>query len=1258
MTKRSILLIAALTLASPLRAITLKVMKQGLGNGTITSVPPGINCPGTCRMTVTSAIPIELHFSGTGSFQGWSGDCSGMGACSFMLDGDKAVHAKFDPVPAIPQITDFSPRGIRDYLAAHAPTVPGVAHVTTAAEFLAALPDEFKWNWIMMSRSESLQTGTAETPRFILPSRDGTRVFTFALKEHSSYPGAHHDAIEYMQFTPRSSPGGDDNFHFHEIVLHHLDAMGTAPIRERDVREDDPRCTRCHSTRNVLNRSTTLPGTTGVTSGLVVWKNKPNWDAYDSWGGMLPFNRDRIYEGTVEEVAFKRIFNLWTWENDDETRAFIEQLTLQPPSEPSDAITAIEGGPDDGQITMTFHDSPTPPSTSTITYNFDGTSGSPHTVNRGGRYLTLHHSDIPRSDEGRGVHFFDVLGSNPRAPNQLRIADELNRHRYSVGGFFVDPRPVALAVAKNCFRVNTAMDRVEADPVQAPGRTLTYPVTFFTQRNRMGIVALQADTRARAQGQTAPVGGRLEDGLPRRKVDIQRFNLDRTNDIYMRPSPPAPEPKNGLLQVYRGTAAPTIDQIRDEVFRRPRDLGFNDGTVMGGFFVDREENDFNAPRVALYRYFLEPLGISVDKWSMGVRGRSRTYTFADIFDSGYTPGLSGLIEDDLRSRPIDGFPMTAYQCTDLIPAVNFTLGVLPANADAVVPTFTDVQRIFNKACIECHGGLGYPPFDLFYRADYLDFSEDESSTTDRFDRSFEMARNFSADSANPDDSRFYQRITAGPEDCPRSSLEPSVMPCGGPRLSQADVDTIARWLVGPPRRAHSVGDPHIKTIDGTEYDFQAAGEFTLLRGEGIEVQTRHTPVATEGPLDNAYTGLSACVSLNTAAAFRVGPHRVTYEPNLNGRPDPSGMQLRVDGKLVTLDERGVALAGGGRIVRTSAPGGIEIQLPGGGDISVTPAFWDYYGLWHLNLEFDRVKATEGIMGVITRASWLPALPDATFVGPRSNDPHQRYQDLYVRFANAWRVTNQTSLFDYTPGTSTSTFTFTGWPAEAPQSCRQVPRPDSAKRPPLPPLTLQAAQQNCQGIVAADLRANCVQDVMVTGEASFAKAYLLTEQVQRNARPVKPVLVSPADNQINVPTTVTFTWNRTFDRDGDRVTYSQCVWEAGQRFTFNKCTTLPRSIGPLSGPYPCGLLVLLLILLLIVLFLLMRGTRFRIVWILVALVLLIAAFFVFRYDQTRPLSNKVAGLKPGTVYYWQVIVDDGKGGTTESPMQRFMTGNRR
>ena len=46
-------------------------------------------------------------------------------------------------------------------------------------------------------------------------------------------------------------------------------------------------------------------------------------------------------------------------------------------------------------------------------------------------------------------------------------------------------------------------------------------------------------------------------------------------------------------------------------------------------YVDREQYAVNTDSVTLFRYFLEPMGISVDKWSMGVRGRA-------LVESNYT----------------------------------------------------------------------------------------------------------------------------------------------------------------------------------------------------------------------------------------------------------------------------------------------------------------------------------------------------------------------------------------------------------------------------------------------------------------------------------------------------------------------------------------------------------------------------------------------------------------------------------------------
>lgn len=322
------------------------------------------------------------------------------------------------------------------------------------------------------------------------------------------------------------------------------------------------------------------------------------------------------------------------------------------------------------------------------------------------------------------------------------------------------------------------------------------------------------------------------------------------------------------------------------------------------------------------------------------------------------------------------------------------------------------------------------------------------------------------------------------------------------------------------------GDPHLTTTDGVHYDFQSAGEFTALRGdstENFEIQTRQTPVATNGPGTDSYSGLSTCVSLNTAVAAQVGTHRVTYQPNINGIPDSSGMQLRVDGTLTTLGANGLDLGSGGRIVKL--PGGIEIDFPNGASLVATSNWWSSYSVWYLNVDVHRTNATKGIMGVIAPRSWLPKLPDGTSVGPMPKNGHDRFVQLYGKFADAWRVTDKTSLFDYAPGTSTATFTDKNWPAENAESC-SIPN-----HIPQTPIGLEVAEQLCRDIIDSNMRANAIFDVMVTGEASFAKAYLATQQIQISATETT-VKASKDTTKNNEPVTFTATVNRKYSAGKD------------------------------------------------------------------------------------------------------------------------------
>ena len=371
-------------------------------------------------------------------------------------------------------------------------------------------------------------------------------------------------------------------------------------------------------------------------------------------------------------------------------------------------------------------------------------------------------------------------------------------------------------------------------------------------------------------------------------------------------------------------------------------------------------------------------------------------------------------------------------------------------------------------------------------------------------------------------------VTVPPPDTP-TSANVTITGTAGALGQKAEFTLTATDVANPSKTCDGIyflhvtstgggwGDPHLTTVDGIHYDFQSAGEFIALRDEAFEVQARQAPVQTASvPGPNEYTGLASCVSIYTAVAARIGSNRLSYQPI----PGGNAMQLRVNGRAVALTATPIdlfvalgrsaiaqpklelALPGRppiirppvlrprrteGRIEKTAT--GFQVTDRRGTRLVVTQDFWAAQNLFYLNIDVQHTSAIRGTIGALAAGSWLPALADGSSLGPKPASAQQRYDQLYVRFADSWRVSAGSSLFDYAPGTSTQTFTRHDWPLFQPQSC--APSGQAAARP----ASVAVAQQACSAVGDPVKRADCIFDVSVSGHTGFANAYRLSERVR-------------------------------------------------------------------------------------------------------------------------------------------------------------------
>ncbi len=162
----------------------------------------------------------------------------------------------------------------------------------------------------------------------------------------------------------------------------------------------------------------------------------------------------------------------------------------------------------------------------------------------------------------------------------------------------------------------------------------------------------------------------------------------------------------------------------------------------------------------------------------------------------------------------------------------------------------------------------------------------------------------------------------------------------------------------------------------------------------------------------------------------------------------------------------------------------------------TPRFWNSHNIHYMNVSLSHTHGNEGIMGPIAPDSWLPKLRSGGSVGPKPTKLSDRFKALYKVFAESWRVTDETSLFTYAPGTTTETFTDRDYPALKPP-CTVKPQFELPVSPLPVNIDPEDAKQVCAGVTHPGLFQDCVFDVVTTGDKSFADGYLAEQKFKRD-----------------------------------------------------------------------------------------------------------------------------------------------------------------
>jgi hypothetical protein len=106
-TVRQACAVRAAFVQQPAPTVALTVAKAGTGAGTVTSAPAGIACGTDCGESypLDTAVTLTAAPAAGSTFAGWSGACTGTGACSLRMSQARTATATFTALPRTATLT-------------------------------------------------------------------------------------------------------------------------------------------------------------------------------------------------------------------------------------------------------------------------------------------------------------------------------------------------------------------------------------------------------------------------------------------------------------------------------------------------------------------------------------------------------------------------------------------------------------------------------------------------------------------------------------------------------------------------------------------------------------------------------------------------------------------------------------------------------------------------------------------------------------------------------------------------------------------------------------------------------------------------------------------------------------------------------------------------------------------------------------------------------------------------------------------------